>query len=593
MTAHMDDLRSVLNQTLLQDIRKRHGIRSFLPQQDEVVSCLLDDRRERNVLYMAPAARGKTLPPLIAALEHRRQRPRRMTLWFVPTIALAHDFLKRIDRKGNYGRFLELRALRCVCFTGGEDKSNLQMEIARRGDPDVLILSPESIEKPSFIAWLMGSERNIGQIVLDEAHLFDEWGITFRRSYFLVTWLIHTLRNQNPSLKTIALSASLPEDKKKTVMRMLRFHNEDTFVSRPDALHIGPRIVCLSPRSKVAKRKALVRLLKRHLRRGERGVIFSPYKREEVRGHKLEWSVSNLYADIVPLLGLKQGQCRCYTGNEAAEERREVLSDLQDGRGKVKLLLATSAFGFGVDIRNLDFSIHVQVPEDADRLYQEISRCSRKPMSGAATVFYSPSEVGVQTRRLIGTLKSETIREYCENLGLTKIRKGRRCISMRRALRKNAKSFTNSHTAQMSADAYVGHCLETVIFLYRQNIIDIAPLENGHFPQKMSVLRTAFEEGRGSGYDKVKHGGQHVFVPAIKLPIQVLRNVTWPHIDRLVAADRHIRGNRTQILRTIGGNRTCHWRTIAKHYELGLLRKTKRGEKLVERCNYCNVCDRR
>jgi replicative superfamily II helicase len=84
MTAHMDDLRSVLNQPLLQDIRKRHGITSFLPQQPEVVSCLLDDRRERNVLYMAPAARGKTLPPLIAALEHRRQRPRRMTLWFVP-----------------------------------------------------------------------------------------------------------------------------------------------------------------------------------------------------------------------------------------------------------------------------------------------------------------------------------------------------------------------------------------------------------------------------------------------------------------------------------------------------------------------------
>ncbi|PKN68515.1 MAG: hypothetical protein CVU54_14450 [Deltaproteobacteria bacterium HGW-Deltaproteobacteria-12] len=574
----------------MREIKKRYNIKikEFYDQQEEVIKCLLDDSKQNNILYMAPAARGKTLPSLVAALENRRQKPKKMTLWFMPTIALAHDFIKRIEHKGNYYKIIpELKKIKHICFTGENDKSDKKIKIAKKGDPDILIISPESLEDPAFLAWLMGSGRNVGQIVLDEAHLFDEWGITFRRSYFIVTWLIHTLRRQNNNMKVIALSASLPAEKRNNVMRMLCFKEADTFKSIPKAIHIGPKISCYSIKSKNEKKIALIKILKKHLNKEDKGVIFSPYKKEDVRGKKLEWSVANIEKDIVPMLNLKDNEYACYTGNENTDERRRILDDLQGKRGKIKMLLATSAFGFGVDIHSIDFSVHVQVPDDMDRFYQEISRCSRTPMSGTSSIFYSPSEVAVQTKRLIGTLRADTIKKYLTHMGIKYIKKGSKTFSIGRVLKISDKTFDNQRRAQMSADAYYGHAFESIIFLYRHHIIDIKPLEPKHFPYEMNKLRAAFERGNSKGYRNVKHGGQDVFVPSVKFPITIIKNTTWPQIERLVKDDRKVRGERTKIFKKVGLNNTCHWKIIANHYELELQNK---NDKIVTNCNHCNVC---
>lgn len=573
----------------MREIQKRYKIKikKFYDQQEEVIDCLRDNK-QNNILYMAPAARGKTLPSLVAALDNRLLRPKRLTLWFMPTIALAHDFIKRIEDKGNYRKILpDLKKIKYTCFTGANDKANKKKQIARRGDPDILIISPESLEDPALIAWLLDIDRHIGQVVLDEAHLFDEWGITFRRSYFIITWLINTLRQQNNNMKVIALSASLPVGKRNNVMRMLCFKDTDTFISLPKAMHIGPKINCYSIKSKTEKKQMLIKILMKHLRQEEKGVVFSPYKKEEVHGQKLEWSVTNIKKDVIPMLNLREDEYACYTGKENTDERKRILDDLQSRNGKIKLLLATSAFGFGVDVHKIDFSVHVQVPDDLDRFYQEISRCSRTPMCGTSSIFYSPSEVAVQTKRLMGTLKAETIKNYLYYMGLKKIKKGNKTISIKRVLKKNSKQFTNKHGSQMSADAYYGHAFEAIIFLYRHNIIDIKPLEDKHFPGQMSTLRKAFEHGESKGYMKVRHGRQNVFVPSLKFPITIIKNITWPQIDRLVKNDRKVRSDRTKIFKKLGLNNTCHWKIIAKHYGLELQNKQ---EKIVSYCNHCNVC---
>jgi ATP-dependent helicase YprA (DUF1998 family) len=109
----------------LEEIKRRYHIRNFLEQQGEVLIHLLNEKGENNILYTAPAARGKTLPPLIATLENKRQKSEKVTLWFVPTIALAHDLLKRVDQKGHYTKVISgVGKLNCMCFTGEtiEDK---------------------------------------------------------------------------------------------------------------------------------------------------------------------------------------------------------------------------------------------------------------------------------------------------------------------------------------------------------------------------------------------------------------------------------------------------------------------------------------
>lgn len=582
-------------------LKKRYGLKELHPQQREILEHLLDDGARQNLLYMAPVASGKTLPPLLKILEDKRKQPKRMTVWFMPTIALADDFIKRISKNGNYHKIMKaVEQINYVRFTGEKPtvKKVKKIEIAQKVDPDVLILSPESLADPAMLAWLLGSERNIGQIVLDEAHLFDEWGITFRRSYFLISWLIKTLRhNEKNAFKVIALSASLPKEKMTLVMRMLHFGSRDTLVSRGDVLPIGPVIRCRRP-TKHEKMALLLSILRRNLRKTDqsgnpyKGVLFTPYIKEQGKQGERIWSVERMRETVVPKIRLKDDEWDEYTGKTNRTERRENLDDLHKKDGKIRLLLATSAFGFGVDVNELDFSVHVEMPEDLDRLYQEISRCSRKPLTGSADVFYDPHEVGNQAKRLAGTLNADTIRAYLGHMGIQNIRKGNKTLSLKKVLAKNDKIYNAERHAQMGADAYIDHALEVIIFLFRQGIIELRPLQPNNFPQKMSRLRRAFEKGKTADDKKLPYGGHEVVIPQVKLPISILRDVDWSELDSLVEKDKDLRRRRTGPLRKMGKNNVCHWALIAEHYNLGLVTVKKDGERrAVTACGkYCNVC---
>ena len=430
--------------------------------------------------------------------------------------------------------------------------------------------------------------ESIGLIVLDEAHLFDEWGITFRRAYFVVSWLIRTLKNNNNGLKVIALSASLPADKEIVVRRLLSFEEDEIFSSRPASLMVGPRIICYSRKGRSDKRSLLIKTLRKNLRdradgKKAKGVLFSPYKSLGTGRKMHEWSIENIGKRVIPKLNLKSNEWRVYTGDTNSEDRAKILDDLHKKNGKIRLLLATSAFGFGVDVDKLNFSVHVQVPEDLDRFYQEISRCSRKPGHGRAYLFYNGHEVAVQTKRCKGTFRYETVRDYLELLGIKKLARRKRTLSIKQVLSKSDKTFKNGRRAQMSADQYFNHAFEAIMFLYRHNIIDLRPLKANNFSKSLNVLAKAFLNGRSYGYRRIPYKGFKVFFPSVKFPISVEKNVSWAKIKRLVERDKEQRGQRTQIFRTMGKNNACYWGLIAKHYDVDL---DKDGRKSMHCCDH-------
>ncbi len=155
---------------------------------------------------------------------------------------------------------------------------------------------------------------------------------------------------------------------------------------------------------------------------------------------------------------------------------------------------------------------------------------------------------------------------------------------------RNKPPFKSEKKAQMSAEAYFDHAFEAIIFLYRHSIIDLRSLQKNNFPEKMSVLRNAFENGKRSGYRLIRHGRQDVYLPFMKLPIRIVENLSWPKIAELVKKDKDLRKNRTKKIRSMGKNHTCHWKLIANHYALKLKNKK---DTIVENCNYCNVCKAR
>jgi hypothetical protein len=125
------------------------------------------------------------------------------------------------------------------------------------------------------------------------------------------------------------------------------------------------------------------------------------------------------------------------------------------------------------------------------------------------------------------------------------------------------------------------------MFLYRKNIIDLRPLRENNFPKKMYILRRAFENGRSGGYRKVPYKKYKVFLPSIKFPIRILKNMYWPEIKKLVNEDKYIRWKRTDIFKKMGRNNSCHWKLIANHYNIPM---QNQKHKIVTQCNHCNVC---
>jgi superfamily II DNA/RNA helicase len=406
----------------------------------------------------------------------------------------------------------------------------------------------------------------------------------------MLSWLIQTLRASNEKIKVIALSASLPSDKEAVVKKLLCFEAKNTFISRAEALTVGPFLSIHKTRGLKHKEDQLVKIIKMRLRgQNKKGIIFSAYKKESIKGKTLEWSVPTIRQKIAPRIGLIENQVASYTGNTKPDDRRAILNDLHKKKGKIKLVLATSAFGFGVDVNNLGFSIHIQVPEDMDRFYQEISRCSREERSGYADIFYHSSEVGVQTRRNRGTLNSETIKKYILPLGFqTKKINQQVEIDFAKILRnENNKLFSSQRLAQMSADSFFGHALEALIFLFRHDVIEVLPLERRSYRESISQLRSNFVSSDGKGSQKIKHGGQDVYLPGLLLPVKIKQKLSWKKIEDWVARDKKQRGSRAHKFIELASGNQCYWRVIASHYRSKLIDKKGRE---ISKCGHCSHC---
>ncbi len=322
-----------------------------------------------------------------------------------PLRALIHDQVRGARSRGLRATYID--------STVPDSRRRDEVEKALRGLIDVLYITPESASQGS--AERVISDGSPSLVVLDEAHALSRWGLSFRPSYLR---LAERLRSMSPArrLPIIAVTASAPKDVVEDVIKSLGFNDYVEFTisltsrrleglsfdGRPAVLRapaMRPEIeVDVVPAPTGEERLRLLVNLVRELsdwaystREPWVGIVFVPFV--ESRGSP--WLNVDYVADYVARkLGVKVAR---YHGKMDDRERREVeeavIRASRGTRGYPNIVVATKAFGMGVDIPNVRWTVHLLPSESVEDLYQEIGRAGRDGKPARSIILYNPADV--------------------------------------------------------------------------------------------------------------------------------------------------------------------------------------------------------
>lgn len=344
--------------------------------QKEAVDAWLYAAEGTTTLFILPTGGGKSMIPLLTAFVENRGGTYSggTTLVVVPTVALVHDQLRR-------AREVFLSQMSQPSMLGSETPIEERVQIYERlkmGNLPLLFLSPEALQQPVMYQVCMEAVRagNLRRLVIDEAHLVETWGAHFRVHFqFLGTFRRQALAVGGGKLRTALLSATVSN----TTRSLL-----STLFAEPQMLYcvseniLRPEIsywMCLDS-NQDAKDKHVLEAL-RHLPRPAILYMTLPT-------HAEAW---------IRRLREHEGFRRiaAFTGRSSSTERKSLIRAW--ATGEIDLMVATSAFGLGVDKSDVRTVIHAALPESIDRFYQEVGRGGRDGLSSISLLCITEDDV--------------------------------------------------------------------------------------------------------------------------------------------------------------------------------------------------------
>jgi ATP-dependent DNA helicase RecQ len=387
------------------------------PGQRAAVRAAISMPDAGTLLTELPTGSGKT--EIAISLAQFSQREGRTVLIVVPTVALAYDFERRF--RSLYERRLGRRAQGLAFAWTGDTDDETRDVIKRalgRGEIPLLVTSPESLGGAlhSTLRQMAGAGR-VAALVVDEAHLVTQWGHDFRPEFRELATLRQDILDtaadaQQRPLKTVLMSATLGPAELRDLV--------DLFGAPGPVSLVAANVLRPEPDYWIAPwcswRERQERVLETLTRLPRPLVLYVTRPDQAMEWRKL-------------ILARGFGRAAVVTGETAGQSRREVLEGIRAGGGRASLfdiVIATSAFGLGIDYPGIRSVVHACLPETVDRWYQEVGRGGRDGDASVAMLVPAHGDAEVAASLGLRMLTPELAADKWRHLWATRRRIGAR-----------------------------------------------------------------------------------------------------------------------------------------------------------------------
>ncbi|MCU5326329.1 DNA helicase RecQ [Bacillus anthracis] len=328
------------------------GYSSFRRGQDETIKNVLDGK---DTVCIMPTGGGKSICYQIPALVFEGT-----TLVISPLISLMKDQVDTLVQNGISATYINSS----ISIT----EANQRIQLAKQGHYKLLYVAPERLDSMEFVDQLI--DMKIPMIAIDEAHCISQWGHDFRPSYLH----IHRILDYLPEKPLVlALTATATPQVRDDICNTLGINQENTIMTTFERENLSFSVI------KGQDRNAY---LADYIRQNQKesGIIYAATRKV----------VDQLYEDLMKA-GVSVSKYHAGMSDHDRNEQQELFL-----RDEVSVMVATSAFGMGIDKSNIRYVIHYQLPKNMESYYQEAGRAGRDGLDSACILLYASQDVQVQ-----------------------------------------------------------------------------------------------------------------------------------------------------------------------------------------------------
>lgn len=337
-----------INQTL----KQYFGYDSLRTGQEELINGILAGH---DVLGIMPTGAGKSLCYQLPALMLKG-----ITLVISPLISLMSDQVKALNQAGVHAAYINSSLT--------ENQISMALSYASQGRYKIIYVAPERLNTPRFLDFACNAD--ISMLTVDEAHCISQWGQDFRPSYLEIAGFLTRLPRR-PIVG--AFTATATERVKNDIVASLGLNNPVTMVTGFDRPNLFFRVVTRKGGSQ--KDNSIINYVKKH--EDESGIIYCATKK----------NVDKLYT-LLNEQGISAGR---YHAGLSNDERKQNQEDFTYDR--IRVMVATNAFGMGIDKSNVRYVLHYNMPQSLEYYYQEAGRAGRDGEEAECVLFFSKQDI--------------------------------------------------------------------------------------------------------------------------------------------------------------------------------------------------------